>query len=67
MSVGKNIIKLRDFQEGFEYHSEEADYHLEQYLRSLEDTETHYEKFRNHSKERDRISYLIKEESDEVS
>ena len=67
MSIGKNITRIRDLQEEFTHHSEESAYHLEQYLRALEDVETHYKKFREHSARRDQYSFQLKEVSDVAS
>jgi len=61
MSIAKDFNAHHELEEEFSYHSEEAEYHLEQYLRSMEEVESHYAKYRQHSRSRDSYSKALKE------
>ena len=67
MSIGNNTIRIRALLEEFKYHTEESEYHLEQYLKALEDVESHYSKFREHARRRDQFSFQIREADDVAS
>lgn len=67
MSIAKNFILVHELEEEFKYHREEANYHLEQYLKALDEMEGHYRQFKEHAAYRDEFSQKIKEDIHAVS
>jgi len=49
MSSGEHNISAPNLQEEFLYHSSEAKYHLDQYLKVCDEAERHFDKWREHA------------------